>query len=213
MAHSGLSTQDSGLPAIVVATQNAGKVREFAALLADLPARFVAAREAGVDALPEETGTTFAANAELKARFVADQTGLSALADDSGIVIDALGGAPGVYSARYGGPGLDDRGRYELVLAQLRDVPLAERTARFVAHLAFVLPDGTLHRAEGVVEGTIAEEPRGAGGFGYDPIFVPQGETRTFAEFPEDEKNRASHRARAVAALRPVLEKVLRGIS
>ncbi len=209
MKHSALSTQHSALPTVVVATQNAGKVREFAALLADLPARFVTARQAGVEELPEETGSTFAENAALKALFVAEATGLPALADDSGLVIDALGGAPGVYSARYGGPGLTDRDRYTRVLDELRAVPPAERTARFVAALAFVLPDGTLHRAEGIVEGTIADAPRGTSGFGYDPIFIPHGESRTFAEIPEDEKNRMSHRARAIAALRPTLEKAV----
>jgi XTP/dITP diphosphohydrolase len=125
-------------------------------------------------------------------------------------VIDALGGAPGVYSARYGGPGLTECNRYALVLDRLRDVSPAQRTARFVAALAFVSSDGTLHEAEGVVEGTIAEGPRGTGGFGYDPIFVPHGESRTFAEIPENEKNRMSHRARALAALRPTVEVALR---
>jgi XTP/dITP diphosphohydrolase len=209
VTHAAPSTQHSALPVVVVATQNPGKVREFAALLAGLPARFVTAREAGVAQLPEETGMTFAENAAIKARFVAEATCLPALADDSGLVVDALDGEPGVYSARYGGPGLTDRDRYSLVLDRLRDVHLPQRTARFVAALALVLPDGTIHRAEGIVEGTIADAPRGNGGFGYDPIFIPQGETRTFAEFPEDEKNCTSHRARAVTALRPTLERVL----
>jgi XTP/dITP diphosphohydrolase len=207
------SRQHPALPVVVVATQNPGKVREFAALLGDLPTRFVTAREAGVPHLPEETGITFAENAALKARFVAEATGLPAIADDSGLVIDALGGAPGVYSARYGGPKLTDRDRYTLVLDRLRDVPPPRRTARFVAALAFVLPDGTMYRAEGTVVGAIADGPRGTGGFGYDPIFVPAGEQRTFAEFPDEEKNQTSHRARAVAALRPILETALRGSS
>jgi XTP/dITP diphosphohydrolase len=204
---------DETLPVIVVATQNAGKVREFAVLLADLPARFVTAREAGVLVLPEETGTTFAENAAIKARAVAAATGLPALADDSGLVVDALDGAPGVFSARYGGAGLTDRDRHTLVLNQLRDAAPAGRTARFVAVLALVLPDGGMHQAEGTVEGAIADAPRGSGGFGYDPIFVPHGEDSTFAEIPADQKNRMSHRARALAALRPALERVVRNRS
>jgi XTP/dITP diphosphohydrolase len=197
---------DVAHPIIVIATQNQGKVREFASLLAGLPALFVTARDAGVVQLPEETGTTFAENAALKARFVADATGMAAIGDDSGIVIDALNGAPGLYSARYGAPLLTtDRDRYNRVLDELRNIPSERRTARFVAALAYVQPDGTIHQVEGVVEGTVADGPRGAGGFGYDPIFVPAGETRTFAEIPELEKNRLSHRARAVALLRPVL--------
>jgi XTP/dITP diphosphohydrolase len=201
---------DATHPMIVIATQNQGKVREFASLLAGLPAQFVTARDAGVIQLPEETGTTFAENAALKARFVASGTGIAAIGDDSGIVIDALNGAPGLYSARYGAPLLTtDRDRYSRVLDELRDVPPERRTARFVAALAYVLPDGTLHQVEGLVEGMIADGPRGTGGFGYDPIFVPIGETRTFAEIPEGEKNRLSHRAQAVALLRPVLEATL----
>lgn len=205
VTHSVLSPQPSGHPRVVVATQNAGKVREFAALLADTDWTLVPARDAGVEALPEETGTTFAENATLKARAVMEATGLPALADDSGLVVDALGGEPGVHSARYGGPGLTDADRYHRVLDALRDVPDDRRTARFVAVLALALPDGTLHTAEGVVEGHIARAPRGDNGFGYDPIFVPLGETRTTAEMPEAEKNRISHRARAVTALRAVL--------
>jgi XTP/dITP diphosphohydrolase len=207
------AVNDVTLRVIVVATQNAGKVREFAVLLADLPARFVTAREVGVLELPEETGTTFAENAAIKAHAVAEATGLPALADDSGLVVDALGGAPGVFSARYGGAGLTDRDRYTLVLNQLRDAAPAGRTARFVAVLAFVLPDGAMYQAEGYVEGAIVDAPRGSGGFGYDPIFVPYGESRTFAEIPADEKNRMSHRARALAALRPTLERLVRGTS
>ncbi len=198
-------SKHSALSRVVVATQNAGKVREFAALLADTGWTLVLARDAGVATLPEETGTTFAENATLKARAVAEATGHPALADDSGLVVDALGGEPGVYSARYGGPGLTDTDRYQLVLDALRAVPDDRRTARFVAVLVVALPDVTLRTAEGAVEGHIARAPRGDHGFGYDPIFVPLGETRTTAEMPDAEKNRISHRARAVAALRGVL--------
>lgn len=205
MTHSALSTQPAAFSRVVVATQNAGKVREFAALLAGTGWALVTAREAGVETLPAETGTTFAENAALKARAVAAATGLPALADDSGLVVDALGGAPGVYSARYGGPGLTDADRTRRLLEALRDIPDDRRTARFVAVLALAHPDGTLRTAEGVMEGRIARAPRGEHGFGYDPIFIATGETRTTAEMPEAEKNRISHRARAVLALRAAL--------
>ncbi len=190
---------------LVIATANIGKVREFAALL-DLPGvRIITAADAGVAAWPPETGETFAENAAAKARYALAQTGLPALADDSGLIVDALGGEPGVYSARYGGEGLTDRDRYALLLSRLVTATPAARTARFVASLAFVVPDGRLWHAEGRVEGTIADAGRGENGFGYDPVFVPAGETRTYAEMPASEKHALSHRARAVERIRPVV--------
>ena len=192
---------------IVLATNNAGKVREFAAILADLPVRLITAREAGIGEFPPETGETFAANAQAKAVFVTSTTGLPAIADDSGLVVDALGGAPGVYSARYGGPDADDADRCTLVLNALGAVPLEARTARFVAAIALSLPDGSRIESEGSLEGAIADAPRGTHGFGYDPIFLVggSGTDRTLAELTDDEKNGISHRARALAALRPQL--------
>jgi XTP/dITP diphosphohydrolase len=190
---------------LVLATNNAGKVREFAALLIDLPVRLVAARDAGVLAFPPETGETFAANARAKAVHVTAETGFPSLADDSGLVVDALGGAPGVYSARYGGPDATDADRWTLLLAALRNVPPEARTARFVAALALSLPDGTLIETEGYLEGMIADAARGTHGFGYDPIFLVGNTGRTLAELADDAKNGISHRARAFAALRPQL--------
>jgi len=190
---------------LVLATNNQGKVREFRDLLADLPLTVIAAREAGVNAFPPEIGATFAENARAKARFVSAMTGKPALADDSGLIVDALDGAPGVLSARFGGEGLDDRGRTLLLLERLRAVPQALRAASFVAALALALPDGRLIESEGMVEGTIADEPRGSAGFGYDPVFIVGNTGRTLAEMREAEKNAISHRARALDALRPRL--------
>lgn len=190
---------------LVLASNNAGKLAEFRALLGDLPIPLVTAREAGVEAFPPETGATFAENARAKARHVADTTGLPALADDSGLVVDALNGAPGVLSARFGGPGLTDRDRFLLLLTQLNAVPHASRAARFIAALACSLPDGRMIEAEGRLEGAIAAAPRGTHGFGYDPIFIVGDTDRTLAEMRDDEKNAISHRARALTALRPRL--------
>ncbi|MGI8856963.1 MAG: RdgB/HAM1 family non-canonical purine NTP pyrophosphatase [Thermomicrobiales bacterium] len=194
---------------LVLATNNAGKMREFAALLADLPVRLISARDAGVLAFPPETGETFAANARAKAVYVTGETGLPAIADDSGLVVDALGGAPGIYSARYGGPDATDADRCTLLLHALRDVPPEARAARFVAAIALSLPDGTVIATEGRLEGAIADAARGVNGFGYDPIFLVADYGRTLAEFADDEKNGISHRARALAALRPQLLAVL----
>lgn len=192
-------------PTLIIATANPGKLRDFAELL-DLPGvQIIAAGEAGVQEWPPETGETFAENANAKTRYAMEVTGLPALGDDSGLIVDALGGIPGVYSARYGGAGLSARDRYLLLLANLIGVPAAQRTARFVSALAFVLPNGTIHEAQGQWEGTIADAPRGVYGFGYDPIFIPAGDTRTAGELSDTEKSVTSHRARAFAALRPAL--------
>lgn len=190
---------------LVLATNNDGKIHEFRDLLAGLPGAVIAARDAGVTTFPPEIGTTFAENARAKARYITAMTGHAALADDSGLVVDALDGAPGVRSARFGGEGLTDRDRYLFLLEKLRALPEASRGARFIAALACSLPDGTLLEAEGRLEGSIATEPRGTAGFGYDPIFLVGGTDRTLAEMHEDEKNAISHRARAFAALRPHL--------
>jgi len=155
--------------------------------------------------LPEETADTYAGNALLKARAAASLTGCVVLADDSGLEVDALGGAPGLRSARYGGPGLDDAGRVRLLLDALRAVPAAERTARFRCVIALIEPDGRERLVEGTVEGCIAEAPRGKGGFGYDPVFFYPPLGRTLAELTEEEKARVSHRAHAVAAARRLL--------
>lgn len=181
-------------------------------LLADLPIRLLTACEAGVLIFPPETGETFAANARAKALHVTAETGLPALADDSGLLVDALDGAPGVYSARYGGPDANDADRYTLLLTTLRDAPPKARTARFVAVVALSLPDGTVIDAESRLEGAIADAPRGTNGFGYDPVFLVGDTGRTLAELTDDEKNGLSHRARALAALRPRLRAALPGL-
>ena len=190
---------------LILASNNAGKLNEFRGMLADLPVKLIAAGDVGVAAFPPETGATFAENARTKARYVTAITGQPALADDSGLIVDALDGAPGVFSARFGAPGDTDRDRYLLLLERLHALPHASRAARFIAALALSLPDGRMVESEGRLEGTITEEPRGTGGFGYDPVFIVGGTGRTLAELRDDEKNAISHRARALDALRPRL--------
>jgi XTP/dITP diphosphohydrolase len=182
---------------LVLATHNPGKVREFEALVRPHGVELVPAAALGLPE-PEETGDTFAANARLKARAAADASGLPALADDSGLAVRALGGAPGVHSARWAGPGRDFADAMRRVV---EGVACGDRRAAFVAVLCLAWPGGGPERLyEGRVEGLIAPGPRGAGGFGYDPIFLPEGETRTFGEMTRAEKARLSHRARAFAA-------------
>jgi XTP/dITP diphosphohydrolase len=187
---------------LVIASGNAGKVREFAALLADLP---LEVRPQPPDLEVEETGTTFAANAQLKAEAVAKATGCWALADDSGLAVEALGGAPGVFSARYAP---SDAERIARLLAELDAAP--NRRAAFVAALALADPDGVVQLAvEGRCEGLIAEAPRGEGGFGYDPVFLVPELGLTFAEMDKATKARIGHRGRAFAALEPGLRALL----
>jgi XTP/dITP diphosphohydrolase len=155
--------------------------------------------------LPEETAATYAGNALLKARAAAAHTRALSLADDSGLEVDALGGGPGVRSARFGGPGLDDAGRCARLLEALAGVPAERRTARFRCVIALVDPDDGEQVVEGTVDGLIVAEPRGAAGFGYDPLFLYPPLGRTFAELAPDEKARVSHRARAIAAARRAL--------
>jgi len=173
-------------------------------LLGDLPLALRGLADLPRIELPPE-GDDYAANAVAKAQAVALATGLPALGDDSGLEVDALGGRPGVHSARYGGPGLGDATRVALLLHELATVPEAQRSARFVCVVALVTPDGNSVTARGSCEGRILAEPRGAGGFGYDPVFALEGCDVSLAELPADEKNRLSHRGRAVAALRAKL--------
>lgn len=185
---------------LVLATHNAGKVREFRDLLAPLGITVVAAGELDLPE-PEETATTFEGNAILKAEAARDATGLPALADDSGLAVAALGGAPGVYSARWAGPDKDFAAAMARVLAGVAD----DRRAAFVAVLALAAPGEATRTWEGRVDGTLADAPRGSQGFGYDPIFIPgQGDGRTFGEMSAAEKHGGveplSHRARAVAS-------------
>jgi XTP/dITP diphosphohydrolase len=189
------------LPRLVVASANPGKLRELGALLGELAAEIVPQSELGVAAVAE-TEATFLGNALLKARHAARATGGAALADDSGLEVDALGGAPGVRSARYAGEGASDADNIARLLAALAAVP-PPRRARYRAVLVLVRgPDDPAPLVgEGCWEGRIAAAPRGAGGFGYDPLFLPDDGARTAAELAADEKNRLSHRARALAAL------------
>ena len=182
---------------LVIASHNPGKVEEIAALLAPFRINAVAARELGIPE-PEETGATFEANAALKARAAAEASGLPALADDSGLVVPALGGAPGIYSARWAGEAKDFRVAMERVHRELRD---EDRTALFVAVLALASPDGDAELFRGEVEGSLVWPPRGDRGFGYDPMFVPAGGSLMFGEMDPTEKHKISHRARAFAKL------------
>jgi XTP/dITP diphosphohydrolase len=199
------SASSPSRPQLVLATLNPAKARELAALLEGVPYEVRPLGEWPGAALPEETGDTYHENALLKARAVARLVGALALADDSGVEVDALGGAPGVRSARFGGPGLDDAGRCALLLEALRGVPLEKRTARFRCVIALAGPAGREHTAEGVVEGMIADAPRGHHGFGYDPLFFYPPLGRTFAELLPGEKTRVDHRGRAVRAARRFL--------
>lgn len=194
---------------IFVSTGNAGKLGEFSRLLggryeikgnSDFP---------GI-AMPEEDGATFAENASIKALAAANHSKTLALADDSGLVVDALNGAPGVHTARYGGDSAKgDVERYLLLLANLKDVPEGKRSARFVCAVALARPGELIAVTEGRCEGSIAFEAKGANGFGYDPVFRPKGFDRSFAELEGQEKDRISHRSKALAEMAPILEGLL----
>jgi XTP/dITP diphosphohydrolase len=190
---------------VLLATRNAGKLAELRRMLADGPVEVVGL--ADVPEFPDapETGATFAENALAKARDAANATGLLSVADDSGLAVDALNGMPGVLSARWSGRHGDDVANLELLLGQLTDVPNERRGAAFVCAAALVVPGGLETVVHGEWTGRIVREPRGSGGFGYDPIFVPDGEQRTSAELSPEEKDAASHRGRAMRALLPHL--------
>ena len=180
-------------------------------MLAYVTAEFVGLDELENVVAPEEDGLTFFDNAAIKARYYAECFGEIALADDSGLVVDALDGAPGVHSARYGGDGLTDADRTLLLLKEMRGVPDESRTARFVCAVVLCDPanEGEVQHASGAVEGSITREPRGENGFGYDPVFVPQGDRRTTAEMSAGEKDELSHRGRAIRAIAPALQSLL----
>jgi len=190
---------------LVLGTLNAAKGRELVSLLGDVRLQVRLLADYPGARLPEETGQTYAENALAKARAAAGFTGELSLGDDSGLEVDALGGEPGLYTARFGGAGLDDRGRWALLLERLRGVELAQRTARFRCVVALAGPGRAEQVVEGVAEGVIATAPRGSGGFGYDPVFFYPPLGRTFAEISDEEKARVSHRGRALAALRRLL--------
>lgn len=187
---------------VILASSNVGKLAELTALLAPLGFALTPQREFGIES-PPETGATFLDNALLKARHAAGRRALAAIADDSGIEVDALGKAPGVRSARFAGEGAADEENLKKLLAEMREVPAAQRGARYRCVIAFVrnADDADPIIAQGSWEGSIAQGPRGAGGFGYDPIFMPAGERRTAAQLAPLEKNAVSHRALALRAL------------
>lgn len=190
---------------LVLATANRAKGRELAALLADLPYRLQTLSDFPGVVLPPEGESSYAGNALGKARAVTAATGALALADDSGIEVDALGGRPGVLSARYGGEGLTDPERNALMLRELAGVPAERRTARYRAVIAVTAPDGREATLEGTAEGVLLEAPRGAGGFGYDPLFYYPPLGATFAELSAAAKHAVSHRGRAMAGARELL--------
>jgi XTP/dITP diphosphohydrolase len=196
-------------PLLLLASANQGKLRELRTILDGLPVELVGLAEAGLGAPPEveETGDTFLANALLKARAYAAWSGLAAVADDSGLEVDALGGAPGVRSARYAGPGAGDRANLHKLLAALAGVPPERRTARFRCAAVLVDPAVGEWHAEAAWEGRVLEAPRGGGGFGYDPVFLPDGWEQTSAEVDQATKDAASHRGKAFRALRPAIER------
>ncbi len=183
---------------LLVATGNPGKLREVASILEGAPFDVVSLKDLGIKMDVEETGETFAANAILKARAYGASAGMLTLADDSGLVVDALDGRPGVRSARYGGEGLTDEQRVELLLKEMEDVPWEKRTARFRCVIALAWPDGRLETVDGTVEGIIQNKPEGSNGFGYDPIFHLPEWGCTTAQLPTPDKNRISHRGQAV---------------
>lgn len=199
-------------PSLLLGTRNTGKLREIETILADVPWQFHSLREFDNVVIAAETAPTYVENAIAKAQFYARETDLCALADDSGLEVEILGGAPGVLSARYAGEGASDTDRRALLLSELARVSNGmlvddeNRRARFVCAVAIATPDGeVLNVSEGICPGTIIFEQRGTNGFGYDPVFVPDGFNQTFAELPDSIKNRISHRARALLNTRTFL--------
>ena len=194
---------------IVLATKNKGKIKEFSRLLADVEVEIL-----GMDSFPhivpvEETGATFAENAILKAEQVANETGLIAIADDSGLVVDCLDGAPGVYSARYAGDHGDDKANNLKLLAVMKNIPTDRRQGRFHCAIAISQPGGQTIVVEDVCQGCIAYKEEGDNGFGYDPLFIPDGFKKTMGQMEQDEKNKISHRAKAVAKAVATLKKLI----
>lgn len=194
---------------LVIATRNRGKLEEIREILSELNISVESLSDYPCIGEIEETGETFIENALEKAIAVAKHTRQVALADDSGLVVDALGGAPGVMSARYAGPGASDSEKYRKLLSAMDDVPDGQRTARFICVVAIATPEGHTWTAEGSVEGAITREPRGSGGFGYDPVFLVPELGLTFAQIDTKTKNNMSHRARALARSLPMVEEAL----
>ncbi len=194
---------------ILIATANPGKVREIASVMTDLPVQWVGLSDLPPVEEPVEDGRTFAENARLKALYYARNTGLWALADDSGLEVDALGGAPGVFSARYAGQQGNDLANNTRLLRELQGVPAERRSARFRCCLALARPEAILAESEGTIEGVIIDESRGDNGFGYDPHFFVPSLGKTTAELSPDNKNSISHRGQALRAMRPAIQRCL----
>ena len=192
----------------VLASHNPGKIKEMSEILGKLGIQVVSPKELGITVDVEETGTTFAENAMLKAKAICEAAKLPAIADDSGLCVDALNGGPGVYSARYGGEGLDDKGRYMLLLNTMRGQ--TTRAAHFTCSIACAFPNGDTLTAEGECHGTIAFAPMGEGGFGYDPVFFIPELKKTFGQLTAEEKSTRSHRGRALAAFAEKLSAYLK---
>lgn len=190
--------KDNGL---IVSTGNVKKIEEFKRMFEPRGIHVDSAKSAGLEGEPEENQDTFEGNASIKALFAAKKLGRPALADDSGLEVDALNGEPGVFSARYGGDGLSDKDRYLLLLRNMKDIPSEKRSARFVSVLALALPDGDVKTFRGEVEGRIMFEARGESGFGYDPVFLHEESGLSFAELSPAQKDRVSHRGRALVRL------------
>jgi XTP/dITP diphosphohydrolase len=203
-------TGPAGEPRIILATRNPAKLAELRRILAAAGVSVTVGDLGEVPGIPEvaETGRSFAENALLKARAVAAFTGIAAVADDSGLCVDALNGMPGVLSARWSGRHGDDEANLRLVLGQLADVPDGKRGAHFACSAALVLPSGAEHLSEGAVYGSLTRSPRGTNGFGYDPIFVPDGFELTTAQMSAAEKDKISHRGQALRALAPVIARL-----
>lgn len=194
---------------VVLASHNQKKMVEMKAILSQMGVEVLSQAEVGMDLEPEETGTTFEENARIKAQAVMQATGLPAIADDSGLMVDALGGEPGVYSARYGGPGLDDTGRWQLLLKNMAGE--SNRACKFVSVICCAFPDGGEVMARGECPGILAQGPSGDGGFGYDPIFYLPQLGKTMAQLTPAEKNQISHRARALAGFQKEWERQRHG--
>ncbi|WP_374722924.1 XTP/dITP diphosphatase [Peribacillus tepidiphilus] len=193
---------------ILIATKNKGKAKEFEALFYPKGYKVLTLLDMDDHLDVEETGKTFEENAKLKAETISSYYNLPVLADDSGLMVDALDGRPGIYSARYAGEEKNDESNLQKVLAELKDIPDDERTARFYCALAFAIPGEETRLYKGTIEGRITKEPKGSNGFGYDPIFYVPSKEKTMAELSADEKNEISHRAQAIRYLANDLDKI-----
>jgi XTP/dITP diphosphohydrolase len=198
---------------LLIGSNNPKKRKELGEILEGLDFELLIPADLGDFVEPEETGTTFEENARIKALYYAEQTGLPTLADDSGLMVDVLGGRPGVHSSRYAGAQATDLNNCEKLLDALAQVPDDERTARFMCCIVVVHEGSVVGTSEGACEGLILKEMKGRGGFGYDPLFLYEPEALTFAELPGESKNRISHRARALQGIRPVLENLAENLA